>query len=482
MFQYDFSNHQNRHIQLKDMPEEYYDRILKTTKEDPFYPLWHIAPKCGLMNDPNGLFEADGVHHIFYQWFPAGPVHGLKHWYHLTTKDFIHYEDRGVGMYPDRPFDDHGCYTGMALTDGGKTHIYYTGIEGEEQRPSTCHALFDGGRIAERSCILPADPELCTREYRDPFVFVRDGKYYMLTGAQDRNEKGRLFFYEGEDPERFSFRGCLDIGEYPFGYMLECPNYFERQDRGVLFFSPMGIEGENRYDFRNVFSVVYAVGEPLDTDAGSFSFERFYEMDKGFDFYAPQTYRDGQGRQLLFGWLGNSKSAYPTDGSNWAHMMTMPRELELEGDRLVQRPAKELEALKGEAVPVTDGGSLSLSGGCAFALEGAAGERFWIEIGNEAGECVRFSGDDLEFCLDRSRMTFLYAEKFGTKRYAKRLEGTQEIRLWADSSSLEIFADGGKTVFTSRMFLEKPSYVKVSGFAGTFWKLGPIDLVYGTAR
>ena len=89
MFQYDFSNHQNRHIRITDMPAEYFQRIQETTRKDPYYPVWHIAPKCGLMNDPNGLCEINGIHHIFYQWFPAGPVHGLKHWYHLTTKDFI---------------------------------------------------------------------------------------------------------------------------------------------------------------------------------------------------------------------------------------------------------------------------------------------------------------------------------------------------------------------------------------------------------
>ena len=99
MFQYDFSNHQNRHIRIMDMPAEYFQRIQETTRNDPYYPVWHIAPKCGLMNDPNGLCEINGIHHIFYQWFPAGPVHGLKHWYHLTTKDFIHYEDHGVAMY-----------------------------------------------------------------------------------------------------------------------------------------------------------------------------------------------------------------------------------------------------------------------------------------------------------------------------------------------------------------------------------------------
>lgn len=77
---------------IRICPAEYFQRIQETTRKDPYYPVWHIAPKCGLMNDPNGLCEINGIHHIFYQWFPAGPVHGLKHWYHLTTKDFIHYK------------------------------------------------------------------------------------------------------------------------------------------------------------------------------------------------------------------------------------------------------------------------------------------------------------------------------------------------------------------------------------------------------
>ncbi|WP_197274783.1 hypothetical protein [Halolactibacillus sp. JCM 19043] len=49
-------------------------------------------------------------------------------------------------------------------------------------------------------------------------------------------------------------------------------------------------------------------------------------MDKGFDFYAPQTYLDHQGRRIMLGWLGNSKSKYPTDKNGWAHMLTIPRE------------------------------------------------------------------------------------------------------------------------------------------------------------
>ncbi len=87
---------------------------------------------------------------FFYQWFPAGPVHGLKHWYHLTTKDFIHYEDHGVAMYPDTESDSYGCYTGMALKEGEKVHVFYTGIENEEMIPCTCYARFDGEKLTDR--------------------------------------------------------------------------------------------------------------------------------------------------------------------------------------------------------------------------------------------------------------------------------------------------------------------------------------------
>ena len=59
MFHYDFSNHQNRFIRLEDMPEDYMERICAAAAADPFYPRWHLAPPCGLANDPCGLFEQD---------------------------------------------------------------------------------------------------------------------------------------------------------------------------------------------------------------------------------------------------------------------------------------------------------------------------------------------------------------------------------------------------------------------------------------
>lgn len=477
MFCYDFSDHQNRYIRLQDMPAGYLDHIRQTTQEDPFYPLWHIAPLCGLLNDPCGLFQKDGVHHIFHQWFPAGPVHGLKHWYLLTTRDFVHYEDKGPALCPELPFDSHGCYTGMALPTAEGADLYYTGIQGEEQTPCIAQASCTDGIIRDRRCILPWDPAASTRNFRDPCVFVQDGAYFMLVGAERPNHEGSLLLYRRAEDGAWLPVGPVDLGGYPFGYMLECPNYYETDGEGVLFFSPMGIQSRDKYEFRNVFSVVYAKGAPLDHTAPRFSCANFHEMDKGFDFYAPQTYRDEQGRQLLFGWLGNSKSAYPTDANHWAHTLTAPRQITWAGDRMVQTPLPELEALRTRPQPLGQGQPILLDT-LSFELDALAQDNFFLELRNAQGDCVRFTAGNDEFCLDRSSMTHLYAETFGTRRWARRLLGRQRLRVLADRSSLEIFADDGQTVFTSRIFLDGTCYLTTIGLEGAFYRLAPIAIAH----
>ena len=81
-------------------------------------------PKTGWLNDPNGLCQFNGTYHIYYQYTPFEPTGELKTWGHYTTKDFIHYEDHGVAMYPDTESDSYGCYTGMALKEGRKKYMF----------------------------------------------------------------------------------------------------------------------------------------------------------------------------------------------------------------------------------------------------------------------------------------------------------------------------------------------------------------------
>ena len=52
-------------------------------------------------------------------------------------------------------------------------------------------------------------------------------------------------------------------------------------------------------------------------------------FDRGFDFYAPQSFEDESGRRILIGWMGIPDADYtnPTEEAGWQHALTIPREL-----------------------------------------------------------------------------------------------------------------------------------------------------------
>ncbi|PTK35443.1 sucrose-6-phosphate hydrolase, partial [Staphylococcus nepalensis] len=48
------------------------DKVHQSTWRQHF----HVQPVSGLLNDPNGFIYFKGQYHLFYQWYPLGPVHG----------------------------------------------------------------------------------------------------------------------------------------------------------------------------------------------------------------------------------------------------------------------------------------------------------------------------------------------------------------------------------------------------------------------
>ncbi|MCV5990445.1 glycosyl hydrolase family 32, partial [Escherichia coli] len=69
------------------------------------------------------------------------------------------------------------------------------------------------------------------------------------------------------------------------------------------------------------------------------------QPDYGFDFYAPQTYLDENGRRILIAWIGLPEIDTPSVTHQWAGMLSLPRELTLKDGFLVQTPLPELESL-----------------------------------------------------------------------------------------------------------------------------------------
>ncbi len=76
-----------KYTYVEDKHRPYLEELSEFVSQSEYLPKYHIYPKSGLMNDPNGLAYFNGEYNFFYQWFPFEPNHGMKHWGHLTSKD-----------------------------------------------------------------------------------------------------------------------------------------------------------------------------------------------------------------------------------------------------------------------------------------------------------------------------------------------------------------------------------------------------------
>ena len=223
--------------------------IAQTVQKDKdFRPHFHIAPPTGLMNDPNGLIFDGEKYHLFYQWFPFDAIHGMKHWKHLITKDFQHYQSAD-DLIPCELFESHGCYSGGALKVGDKLAMFYTG---NTRRPSDNQrvpyqnlAIFDlDGKLLSKRPLIENAPEGYTEHVRDPKpYFTENGKIRFICGAQRENLTGTAIIFEMdnlEDTPRLLGELSLPAFDNTNVFMWECPDLLKLGDKDVFIWSPQG--------------------------------------------------------------------------------------------------------------------------------------------------------------------------------------------------------------------------------------------------
>ena len=64
---------------------------------------FHIMPPAGWLNDPNGLCQAGGVFHAYFQYAPFDVEGGVKVWGHATSRDLMTWDYVGAPLLPDEP-------------------------------------------------------------------------------------------------------------------------------------------------------------------------------------------------------------------------------------------------------------------------------------------------------------------------------------------------------------------------------------------
>lgn len=456
-----------RYRRIEEATKEELNALKEKVNKSIWRQKFHIQPVTGLLNDPNGFSYFNGEYHLFYQWFPLGPVHGLKYWYHTKSKDLVNWQNVGIGIKPNDYFDSHGAYSGSAICHDGKLHLMYTGNTRDEnwvRHPYQCLAVMnENGRIEKlQEPVIKEVPKGYTDHYRDPKVWKENDTFYAVIGAQRENKTGCIVLYSSPDLKNWTFEGEVQTKLKEFGFMWECPDYFELDGKGVLIFSPQGLEPKGD-EFQNIYQSGYLLGNTLDLKTKVFEHGKFVELDRGFDFYAPQTTIDHKGRRLLVGWMGLPEIEYPTDKDGWAHCLTLPRELTVQNGKLIQCPVKELEALRQDSVNVKD-----ILDDEKKMYEGFNGTTYELiceftnmqadEVGIEFRSCkdektvISYNRKEQKVTLDRTHSGEVPAKEYGTTRTCSVEGDTLKLHLFVDTSSVEIFINDGVEVFTSRIF------------------------------
>lgn len=435
---------------------------------------FHIEPPDGWLNDPNGLSFYKDEYHVYFQYSPiAADGHTPRGWGHYHGSDLMHMTyDRAV-MMPDIPEDSHGVYSGSAIENDGVLHIFYTGnvkMTGDYdyvkagRGANVIHVTTtDGSKMSEKQVLLRNSdyPDFCSCHVRDPKVWKEGDAWKMVLGARTLDDEGCVLVYESDDLITWKYTG--KVYKEGYGYMWECPDYFEIDGKGFLSTCPQGMPHyETKWQNLNESGYFPVQGKLEDSVLGDFT-----EWDMGFDFYAPQTFLDPQGRRILIGWLGMDNKAYgnATTELGWQHCLTIPRVVTVAPNgKLRQQPIAEFDELKSNARRQSSGQTAEYP--LPFELDGEPADSFSISLDGK-----------LELSFDKEKQLFSMRftdEKYGCGRTVRKAEidSVRNIRVIADMSSIEVYINDGETVMSTRIYPDNDSVkLKVNGFEAQVWDI-----------
>lgn len=437
------------------------EKHLMEVEKNKFRLHYHLMPPVGLSGDPNGMCQFNGVYHIFYIYVPREYFKEKRSpilWGHYTTKDFLTYKREKNAIYPDTAEDKDGVYSGCTFIEDDIIHLFYTGNvryqddcdyinDGREQNLIYTSSK-DGINFNEKILLMKNKdyPSNMSKHVRDPLVWKEDDKYYMLLGARDNKSKGCILLYESSDLFNWEFINTIITNE-PFGYMWECPDMFELEGKKIIITCPQGIKQEG-YKYQNTHQCGYF--EVFGDFKSQYELTEFKQLDYGFDFYAARTFKDDNGRRILYGWMGVSESSYLrnlTVENGWQQALSIPREIRYENNTLYQKPIEELKNLrKNKKSILMNKIEKEVCHSVCFELN--------IKFNKDEDFKVLLREDcKIEYCTD-SHILKLTMGVCGDGRDTRSVQLTSlsNISIFSDTSSLEIFINDGETVITTRIF------------------------------
>ncbi len=461
-------------------------------QDEPYRPQFHFSPETGWMNDPNGMVYYDGEYHLFYQYTPKEINYPRpKHWGHAVSDDLVYWEHLPLALSPDSLGE---IWSGSAVVDWENTSGLQTGKEAvlvaifthfdEGLQHQSLAYSNDRGRTWTKYSHNPVIPNPGLGDFRDPKVFWHQDTrgWVMVLAAADR-----VMIYTS--PNLIDWQFASHFGEFDGAHsgVWECPDLFPlyrdgdpKEEQWVLLVSvgsgaPNGGSG-TQYFIGDFDGEIFTNHSP----ARSVNW-----IDYGLDNYAGVTFSDvpkADGRRIFVGWMSNWSYAYKVPTNPWRGSMTLPRELKLVTNQtgipqLVSSPIQELEklrlkhtwsinyeegslgdtlALPGYEAVIQELGDQTLE--ITAEIDPGTANQFGFRIKNKIENEVLVGYDvkaDMLFVDRRSSGIVDFDSSFAHHIHSAPLKLESNIiqmHIFIDSSSVEVFANGGKVVITAQIF------------------------------
>lgn len=441
------------------MKKEYTRKI---KPNDTYRPLFHLTAPFGWINDPNGFSYYKDKYHLFYQYNPKGEKWGVMHWGHAESSDLVNWKNLGIALYPDTRYDNFlGCFSGSAIEKDGSLCLMYTGVPFLSQIQLLAVSEDGVNFIKESKPVIGSSkrpPHSGKFAFRDPKILKHNDTFYSVIGAS-YNKGRQIALYKSKDLRNWFFISPIKLESIKTKGIFECPDLVLTGTDDILIYSIMNTETDG-IRYQNIHSSVYELGK-ADLDNGSFTPKNEpLEFDAGSDFYAPQTTTLPDGRTLLVAWMQMWFRKIPTSylSHGFAGMMTIPREISVSNNKLIQKPAREV---------------LSSFPSCTFSLSEFVSEEKVLPVTHPGAHMIKISSNfDSSFTLHIHKGDACYTEikynngflSFNRELSGHYISGSKlcgnpnirqmeippssnlDLLIFTDKSSIEIFANNTQTM------------------------------------
>lgn len=456
---------------------------------DPYRPAYHfcVPEDRGEPGDPNGAFFYKGRYHLMYLY--NNNMKGFS-WGHVSSHNLLHWRHHPDAIGPGD--GDEGCFSGGAYVDpNGKATLSYWQLWGARGigLAESLDESFDRWSKSSANPVIPSTEwgitvtqdeeghELIYGSADPSNIWMKDGRYYMLTGnllvlnkygrlpeSPQEMQGDRLYLFVSDDMKKWEYlhpfyesnRQWTDASEDNM-----CPSFLP------LPSSPDGGSPSGKH-----LLLFISHNKGCQYYIGRYENDKFLPDNHGRmtwqdnAYFAPEALVDDAGRQIMWAWIFDDRPEEIKKAYGWSGTYGLPRTLWLgEDGTLRMRPVPELDRLRLNARSKEN---LLVKDGIELNLDEFGGELMELEITVHPGSAKQF-GIKVACSEDGQEQTRLYYDfneqkllcdttqsslGFGRKTieggpFVLLNEEPLVLRVFVDRSIVEVYANDRQAVARS---------------------------------